>query len=125
MGTSTTRRDDAGECLKLRSLLRLVRSSNRVRMRSKPNSVLPVKKSALMLGAACSTGTLLAASGILRCLNPYKSAVFCKINSSLLIRTFLFANHSLGIDPIGRFEDGKIAFPNGLIDVVYQKPRPE
>ena len=51
IGTSTTRRDDALECLKLRSLLRLVRSSSRVRIRSRPISVLPVKKSALMLGA--------------------------------------------------------------------------
>ena len=50
-GTSTTRRDEAGECRKFRSLLRLVRSSSRVRIRSRPISVLPVRKSALMLGA--------------------------------------------------------------------------
>ena len=36
--------------MKLRSLLRLVRSSSRVRIRSRPTSVLPVKKSALMRG---------------------------------------------------------------------------
>lgn len=54
IGTSTTRREDALECLKLRSLLRLVRSRSRVRIRSRPVSVLPVKKSALMPGACCS-----------------------------------------------------------------------
>lgn len=38
----------------------MVRSRSRVRIRSRPISVLPVKKSALMLGACCSAFSLLA-----------------------------------------------------------------
>src|SRR5215813_9862538 len=64
--TFTTRRDKALECLKLRSLLRFVRSRSLVRIRSRPTSVLPVKKSALMLGAGCSVGCLLAPFFIVR-----------------------------------------------------------
>src|SRR5579872_101519 len=58
MEASTTLRDDALECLKLRSLFRFVRSSSLVLMRSRPVSVLPVRKSGLMPGAGCSTGSL-------------------------------------------------------------------
>src|SRR5215469_4734675 len=60
MGAETIRNEEGGEWRKLSSLFRLVRSSSRVRIRSSPISVLPVRKSALMLSAGGLACPLLA-----------------------------------------------------------------